>query len=85
MHFFNIFPGLFAVALAAPQQIDFEKINQQLPETTLVIPVTAAPTIIVYDPTAASKFSPRHFPRVFLSSITSLFLPSHHSVRELLT
>lgn len=72
MHFSALIPGLLAVALAAPQQIDFEKVDEQLPETTLVIPVTAAPTIITYDPTAASKSALRHSQNVsFLQNTTT--------------
>lgn len=56
MRYLSLVPALMAagsLAAPAPQQIDFLKIDQELPETTLVIPVTAKPTIITYDPTAA--------------------------------
>lgn len=57
MHYFHLVPALLAVALAAPapapQEIDFKKVDALLPELTRTIPVTARPTIISFDPTAA--------------------------------
>lgn len=52
MHYLHFVPTLLAVAFAAPQEVNFKKIDEQLPERSTV-PVTAKPTIITYDPTAA--------------------------------
>ena len=58
MKFHPLIPALVAVTLAAPQEINFAAIDEQLPETTLVIPVTASPSIIIYDPTSARMLLP---------------------------
>ena len=59
MHFLPLIPVLLAVAFAIPgpapipQEVNFEVVDEQLPENTFTVPATLAPTIISYDPTAA--------------------------------
>jgi len=56
MRYLPLIPALMAarsLAAPAPQLPDFAKIDEQLPELTKTIEVTAKPTIIRFDPTAA--------------------------------